>query len=130
MIKRNSILFFLAAAGWLILAGCSYRHDYPTSNPGWHSDDYTVVFGMLHEDPNDPDNWTLRYASIGTTDEYGGDFAIEPVARLVGYSDGDLVEITGKPLPGSKNPLGTGSLYNMSGIRLWLYSANPSPLTK
>lgn len=130
MIKHGSILVLFAAAALLTLAGCTYRHDYPVGVPGWHSDDYSIVFGMLHEDPNDPENWSIRYAPIDSTDEYGGQFAIEPVDRLVGYSDGDLVEITGKPLPGSKNPAGTGSLYNMSGIRLWLNSANPTLLTK
>jgi hypothetical protein len=125
-----SVICFLILALGLLTAGCTYRHEYPAGNPGWHSDDYSIVFGVLNEDPNNAANWSIRYAPIGSVDMYGGQFAIEPVDRLIGYSDGDLVEITGTPLPGSKNPAGTGSLYNMNGIRLWLNSANPSSLTR
>lgn len=114
-----------------LLAGCgAILHHYPKPNVGWHSHDYSIIFGVLHRHDTNPVSWTVRYSSVYTHDPYGGKFALTPTARLVGFAPGNTVEIYGHPEPRVINKAGTGTLYYVRSIRLWLGKGRPSYLTR
>ncbi len=117
----------LVAAAW-VLTGCGNRYHFPPGDPGWHSPDYSIVLGVLRESISHPNQWTIRYARIATPDTYGGKFVLTPTRLLKGYATGELVEITGHPLPHAKNTAGTR--YFTTSIRLWLGVGRSSYLTR
>ena len=133
MLYRSYLLLFL-----LTVAGCGSLPHFPSPSPGWHSPNYSVVFGVLERSGKTPPIWTLRYAGITAADPYGGQFVLAPASLLTGYSNGDLVEVTGRPpaLP-AKSPLegrvaqrAKPAPYQVSGIRLWLGIGRPTYLTR
>lgn len=114
-----------------LLVGCGViLHHYPEPNVGWHSNDYSIIFGVLSRHDTNPVSWTIRYSSVYTPDPYGGKFALTPTSRLVGYAPGNTVEIYGYPEPKVVNKVGTGTLYHVQSIRLWLGKGRPSYLTR
>ncbi len=128
---RHSMKPVLLALGLLFLAGCGVTlHHYPKPKLGWHSKNYSVVFGVLSRHDTNPISWTVRYASVYSGDLYGGKFALTPTSALVGYLPGNMVEIHGRPEVKAPNKAGTGTLYAITSIRLWLGKGRPSNLTR
>ena len=113
------------------LSGCGViLHHYPQPNVGWHSKNYSTVFGVLSQHDSRGISWTIRYSSVYAGDTYGGKFALTPTSELVGYLPGNTVEIHGRPEPKVLNKAGTGTLYHVTSIRLWLGKGHPSYLTR
>ncbi len=129
MIPRSMITIF-AVLGLLILAGCGSREEYPIPTYGWASPNYSVVFGQLEPSASKPGEWKILFGTRNGNNAYGGRFVLQPVSLLRGYSAGDQVEITGHPLLKTQNPAGNGTLYQMSGISLWVNVGRPSYLTR
>ncbi|MGC9259219.1 MAG: hypothetical protein ACP5I8_03940 [Phycisphaerae bacterium] len=128
---RQPVELALLAVGLLFLAACGVTlHHYPEPNVGWHSKNYSVVFGVLSRHNTNPISWTIRYSSVYSGDPYGGKFALTPVSVLVGYSPGNTVEIHGHPEAKAPNKAGTGTLYAVKSIRLWLGKGRPNNLTR
>ncbi len=123
----------LALMGGMLatLSGCGViLHHYPEPNVGWHSKNYSIVFGVLSQHNTHGDSWTIRYSSVYAGDPYGGKFALTPDSQLVGYLPGNTVEIYGHPEPKVRNKAGTGTLYKVTSIRLWLGKGRPNYLTR
>ena len=114
-----------------MLSGCGVTlHHYPQPNVGWHSKNYSTVFGVLNQHDTHGTSWTIRYSSVYAGDPYGGKFALTPNSELVGYVPGNTVEIHGRPEPKVLNKAGTGTLYHVTSIRLWLGKGHPNYLTR
>lgn len=121
----------LLALSLLLLAGCGVSlHHYPKPKLGWHSKHYSIIFGVLSRHDTHPISWTVRYASVYSGDPYGGKFALTPTSALVGFWPGNMVEIHGHPEVKAPNKAGTGTLYAITSIRLWLGKGRPSNLTR
>ncbi len=129
MILRSMMIIF-AVLGLLIPAGCGSRYDYPIATYGWASPDYSVVFGQLEPSPGNPGEWIILFGTRNGNNAYGGRFVLRPASLLRGYSAGDHVEITGHPDLNTKSPDMNGTLYQMSGISLWVNVGRPSYLTR
>lgn len=128
---RRTLWLAIVACALPLLVGCGVvLHHYPESNLGWHSSNYSIIFGVLRRHDTTPVSWTVRYSSVYTHDPYGGKFALTPTARVVGYSSGNTVEIYGYPEPKAVNTAGTGTLYHVRSIRLWLGKGRPNYLTR
>ena len=113
----------LAAAAILVAApaGCSARKRYPDPSPGWHSPDYSVVFGILRQlpgpTPDSPPVWTIRYGP--DNDLHRGELAITPPEKMVGYSGGERVELRGHLLNQETADPYNGRWYVADSIQMW-----------
>jgi hypothetical protein len=105
----------------LVLAGCGKKKRYPEPLPGWHNDDYSVIFGRLQrvvaKNPDDPPVWVIRFG-IGT-EKYGGELALTPPQRLIGYSGGEQVELHGTVRMDLAYPNYPGNWFEIHSIRMW-----------
>jgi hypothetical protein len=108
------------------LLACTARKRYPDPAPGWHSPDYSVVFGRLMRvplpapdpaSPAPPPAWVIRFGD--STEQYGGEFALTPPERMVGYAGGEPVEIRGHLMEGATNDPYSGRWYVVDAIRMW-----------
>ena len=118
-ITLSLTLVLLSAAA---LSGCGKaRKAFPDADPGWHSRDYSIVFGRLQRiaarNPDEPPVWLIRYDLA--KDRYRGEFALSPPEKLVGYSGGEMVEIRGAIKSDSTPGTYPGSWYEIHAIRLW-----------
>jgi hypothetical protein len=113
----------LLAVGVLLgnVPGCMKKKIYPDPLPGWHSADYSTIFGRLQrvvaKNVDDPPVWVVRFGL--STDRYGGELALTPPGKLLGYSGGEQVEIHGQVRPELGYPNYPGTWYEVGGIRLW-----------
>jgi hypothetical protein len=109
------------AAGLFALAACNARNAYPDPAPGWHSPDYSTLFGRLTRvpgpTPDDPPTFTLRFGD--TTDSFNGEVALTPPERLAGYSGGERVQVQGRPLGQPTTDAYNGRWYTVDAIRMW-----------
>ena len=125
MRKRGLIVQVAALVALLAVAGCSVRRKYPDTNIGWHSGDYTVVFGRLQQvslPTTNPDQaalpaWTIRFGS--SDDVYRGELALTPPERFAGYTGGERVEIHGHLLTEATSDRFSGRWYVVDTIRMW-----------
>ena len=106
----------------LAIAGCKATKTYPDPLPGSHSADYSSVFGRLQriapKNPDNPSIWVVRFG-LGS-EPYGGQFALTPPEKLIGYIGGEQVELKGTILKGTPpQPDFTGSWYQVQGVRMW-----------
>ncbi len=103
------------------LACCSARKTYPDPSPGWHSGDFSVLFGRLQRvpspAPNTPPTWTLKFGTANDT--YLGEVALTPGERMTGYSGGEAVEVRGHPLDQATTDPFNGRWYVVDSIRMW-----------
>lgn len=127
-LRHTSIV--LAGLVFLALTGCGVRKNYPISSYGWANTNYTVVFGQLRQSANHPGEWKILFGQPNGNNPYGGHFVLQPVSMLRGYNAGDQVEITGHPLLNVKNPAGNGTLYQLTGISIWVNVGHPGYLTR
>jgi len=120
---RLTLLTLTLAA--LALLACNSRKRYPDANIGWHSADFSTVFGRLLRiplpapDPNSPTPppaWVLKFDNSGP---YNGEIALTPPERLVGYSGGEPVEVHGHFLNQPTNDPYNGRWYVVDSIRMW-----------
>ncbi|MEI8196043.1 MAG: hypothetical protein WCI73_09055, partial [Phycisphaerae bacterium] len=106
----------------ILLPACSAKKRYPDPAPGSHTADYRVLFGRLQRvPPKNPDaapNWVIRYG-FNDADKYAGKFNLTPPERLIGFSGGEQVQITGSIRPEMTNPDIGGTWYQVDTIRLW-----------
>ncbi|HEY4330052.1 MAG TPA: hypothetical protein VGN88_09985 [Phycisphaerae bacterium] len=107
----------------LALTGCKARKDYPEPNQGWHSGNYSAVYGRLQKiggaTADDPPTWTIRF---GTGQEpYQGQFALYAAdpRRLTGYAGGEAVEVKGHLLDEPTTDAFNGRWYVVDSIQLW-----------
>src|SRR4051812_35790677 len=109
----------LAAA--LLAPGCSARKTYPDAAPGWHSSNYSVIFGTLRRLPGStedaPPVWTVRFGA--TDDPYRGELALTPPERMVGYSGGERVELRGHLLNQDTTDPYNGRWFVADSIQMW-----------
>jgi hypothetical protein len=128
---RQGFMLVLMAITLPLISGCGViLHHYPEPNVGWHSKNYSVVLGVLSLHETNPVSWTVRYSSVYAGDTYGGKFALTPTSSLVGFQPGNTVEIFGHPESKVPNKAGTGTLYHVQSIRLWLGKGRPSYMTR
>ena len=128
---RATTVLVLMGGVLAMLSGCGViLHHYPQPNVGWHNQNYSIVFGVLSQHNTHGTSWTIRYSSVYAGDPYGGKFALTPNSELVGYLPGNTVEIYGHPEPKVPNKAGTGTLYKVTSIRLWLGKGRPNYLTR
>lgn len=121
--QRCTVLFaLLAAAALLAASGCGGKHRYPDPYPGWHSADYSTIFGRLQRIPGkeagDPPFWVIMYGFI-KSDGYEGKLNLAPPEKMAGYSGGELVEIRGRINTSYQHPDIGGTWYDVQSIRLW-----------
>ena len=97
------------------------RKSYPEPNPGWHSVNFSVVFGRLQrvpmKNPDDPQLWVVRYNLA--SDGYHGELALIPVPDLEHYSGGELVEVHGAVATTAPKSDYPGTWYEVQSIKLW-----------
>jgi hypothetical protein len=110
----------------LACAGCHARKTYPDPNPGWHSGDFTVIYGRLQrvttpttqpDLPPPPAVWTIRFGQSNAV--YNGELALTPAERFIGFSGGENVEIHGHLLTEATNDAFSGRWYVVDSIRMW-----------
>ncbi|MCL2647405.1 MAG: hypothetical protein FWD61_10445 [Phycisphaerales bacterium] len=116
---KNTLAFVLLFA-LLTMVGCKATRAFPDPYPGWHNSDYTSVFGRLQRipsmNPNNPPVWIIRFG-LGS-DPHGGEFALMPAEKLVGYSGGEQVQITGA-IHEEHFPDYPGTWYDLQSIKMW-----------
>ena len=126
--NRFPLRLFAAVTLASLVAGCHARKTYPDAAPGWHSPDYSIVFGRLQRvlippSATQPDAeapppvWTIRFGL--SQDPYSGEFALTPADRLVGYSGGENVEIRGHRATQPTSDVFNGRWYSVDSIRMW-----------
>ncbi len=112
---------FAASLVLISMSGCMKKKVFPDPLPGWHSEDYTVIFGRLQrviaKNPDEPPVWVVRFGT--SQSRFGGELALTPPQKLVGYSGGEQVEIHGVLRPELGYPNYPGTWYEVRGIRLW-----------
>jgi hypothetical protein len=123
--KRIALITLVLLTAALGLTGCGKKHRrYPEGEIGWHSNGYGKIFGRLQlvrpTTEGQKPYWVIRYASATGTDIYGGKMVLTPEIMMTGYAGGEYVELTGRVRPDLKNEAGTGMLYEVQGIRLWV----------
>lgn len=120
--RMTATLLVLATSALLALSACQAKKVYPDPHPGWHAEDYRTIFGRLQriaaKNPADPPVWVIRYG-YSDSDKYGGRFNLTPPQQLIGFSNGDLIRITGTIRPEYIHPEFAGSWYQIESIRLW-----------
>ncbi|HUO10037.1 MAG TPA: hypothetical protein VM008_17155 [Phycisphaerae bacterium] len=118
MIKRRLVCGSLLL---LVLAACHSKKRYPEPLPGWHNDDYSVIFGRLQrvvsKNPDEQPVWVIRFGLA--TEKYGGELALTPPQRLVGYTGGEDVELHGAVRTDLAYPSYPGNWYEIHSIRMW-----------
>ncbi len=112
----------LAASLLLVTASsCMKKKVYPDPLPGWHSEDYSTIFGRLQrvlaKNPDDAPVWVVRFGL--SQSRFGGELALTPPEKLFGYSGGEQVEIHGSPRLDLGYPNYSGTWYEVRSIRLW-----------
>lgn len=126
MTRRIGLVMVTVALAGLVAGACAARKRYPDPAVGWHSIDYSVVFGRLMRVPMPapdagtaapPPAWVIKFGE--TTDPYGGELALTPPEKLVGYSGGEPVEIRGRLMEGATNDPYSGRWYTVESIRMW-----------
>jgi hypothetical protein len=121
-IMKRGVMTILAASLLLTAAsGCMKKKIYPDPLPGWHSEDYSVIFGRLArvvaKNPDDAPVWVVRFGL--STERYGGELALTPPEKLLGYTGGEQVEIHGTVRPELGYPNYPGTWYEVRSIRMW-----------
>ncbi|NNM86647.1 MAG: hypothetical protein HKL96_12930 [Phycisphaerales bacterium] len=114
----------------LLALGCGELENYPPGQPGWHTPDYTVVFGRLEHSQSTVSQWVLRYESVTTPDPYGGKFLLSPTQMFNCLVPGDQIEVIGKPMPKAKPQAGAATTYQVKTVYYWLSSGRRSVLTR
>ena len=114
----------LSLAALLLLTsvpGCMKKKTYPDPLPGWHSANFDTVFGRLQrvvaKNPDDPVVWVVRFGTAQS--RFGGELALMPAQKLIGYSGGEQVEIHGTPRTDLGYPNYPGTWYEVRSIHLW-----------
>jgi hypothetical protein len=119
--KRRVVTILAGALLLMGAGGCMKKKIYPDPLPGWHAEDYSVIFGRLArvvaKNPDDPPVWVVRFGL--STARYGGELALTPPGKLLGYSGGEQVEIHGQPRPELGYPNYGGTWYEVRSIRMW-----------
>ena len=119
--KRIVLTIMVLAFAATLCAGCKTRKRFPDPDPGWHSADYTVLFGRLQRVPSRvADNapvWVLRFG-MGR-DAYHGEVALTPAERMAGYNGGELVEVRGSLKADFNSPDYSGTGFDVQSIRIW-----------
>ena len=121
--RRVAALSLLASCFLLIaaLAGCKATKHYPDPLPGWHNADFSVIYGRLQriasKSPDRPPVWIIRFG-LGT-ERFGGELALTPPERLIGYSGGENVEIKGSVRTDLAHTDYPGTWYQVQSIKLW-----------
>lgn len=104
------------------MGGCSAKKVYPDPDIGSHTADYSVIFGRLQRvmpaNPDNPPVWVVRFGI--RQEPYGGELALTPADRLLGYTGGEMVQVRGRINPSVKSPDYPGNWYEISAIRLWV----------
>ena len=120
----TSVLLLLALVVMVAAGGCKSTRAFPDPYPGWHSADYSTVFGRLQrvpsKNPNNPPVWIIRFG-LGSA-PHGGEFALTPPEKFVGYSGGEQVQITGairEEHPLDAIPDYPGTWYDVQSVKLW-----------
>jgi hypothetical protein len=113
------ILLVLLTAAALAAAACNARKDFPEPDIGWHSPNFSKVFGILRllpgRNPGDKPTWVVIFGS--TQDTYQGLLALtEPP---VGYAGGEPVELYGHILDQATTDAFNGRWYVVDSIQLW-----------
>lgn len=118
--------FLAVALAGCLLSACTERQRYPDAAVGWHSPDYSVVFGRLFRvplpapdpsTPAPPPAWVLKFGE--TSEMYNGEIALTPPERMVGYSGGEMVEVRGRFLDTPTSDPYSGRWYTVESIRMW-----------
>lgn len=103
------------------LGGCKAKHTYPEPAVGWHTNDFSTIFGRLlrvrAKNPDDPPVWVIRYGL--PSDTYGGQLALTPPNKMIGYGGGEMVEVHGVVRLDLGHPDYTGTWYEVHGVKLW-----------
>ncbi len=126
----QNLLAMVLASCCLLILGCGELETYPPGQPGWHTPDYTVVFGRLEHGPSDASQWMLRYESVTTPDPYGGEFLLSPTQMFNCLMPGDQIEVIGKPMAKSKTSARLATTYQVQTVYYWLSSGRRSVLTR
>ncbi len=119
------LMLLLVIISVAAVAGCGKKHRrFPEGEIGWHSPSYDKIFGKLQfvtaAKETDKNYWVIRYASTTGPDIYGGKMVLMPDQMMVGYAGGESVQLTGRVRQDLKNAAGTGMLYEVQGIRIWV----------
>jgi hypothetical protein len=124
---RTSVHFLSLGLVLCLLGGCNARKRYPDAAPGWHSKDFSIIFGRLQRvvpaaPPGDSNAapapiWTIRFGS--SQEIYGGELALTPAEQLVGYTGGETVEVRGHLLTQTTNDAYSGRWFVVESIRMW-----------
>ena len=114
----------------LLALGCGELENYPPGQPGWHTSDYSVVFGRIEHSRSNASQWVLRYASVTTADTYGGKFRLSPTQMFNCLAPGDQIEVIGKPIVKAKQSAGAETTYQVQTVYYWLSSGRRSVLTR
>ena len=116
-------LIALVLAGVVGACGKTHRR-FPDTETGWHSPSYDKIFGRLQRVPAHKEGekpyWIIRYASSIGPDIYGGKMVLTPESMMIGYAGEEMVELNGHVRPEMKNDAGTGMIYEVTAIRLWV----------
>ena len=126
--RNSGRTLFIIVLFAITITGCKARKSYPDPNMGWHSADYTVIFGRLQrvappppsspDVPPQPPAWTIRFGDAN--DAYAGELALTPPERLVGYIGGEKVEVRGHLYTQRTAYQYNGLLYAVDSIRQWV----------
>lgn len=122
---RRPLCTLAALLTALALGACHARKDYFEPDPGWHSPNYSTVFGRLSQQPgptsDSPPVWVLRFGAA--TGQYKGEFALtapkDAPQRLAGYSGGEMVQVKGRLLGEATTDAFNGRWYVVDSIQLW-----------
>jgi hypothetical protein len=123
--KLSALVGLILCVVALGISGCGKKHRrFPEGEIGWHSASYSKIFGKLQLVQGSAENqkpyWIIRYASTTGPDIYGGKMVLMPENMMTGYSGGEYVELTGRVRQDLQNTAGTGMLYEVQGIRIWI----------
>lgn len=83
-----------------------------------HAADYSRVTGQLYYVHSDGGLWVLRYAPLGTEDQYGGGVILARDHVMDSYKEGDLVTVRGEILQGRASRYLGAPLYRATSIQL------------
>ncbi len=124
---KNQKSKILRIAGVITLAfalvACAARKRYPDPDVGWHSADYSVLFGRISANhpaapPTTPSHGPSALATPAAKPPANSSRSIPPNG-MVGYTGGERVEIHGRRRTEPTNDNYNGRWYIVDAIRMW-----------
>jgi hypothetical protein len=84
-----------------------------------HLADFSRITGKLEYIHADGGLWVLRYASVGTEDQFGGSVVLAATVNMTNFREGDIVSVRGQVVGSGRASRSLGApLYRPTAVEM------------